>query len=90
MTTRISAYRARARSFLRTKTKHYIVMGLVALDVIVILADIFVALIACDLHLPKEGSWVQHTREGLHITATVFSGLFLVELVVAVWAFGVV
>ena len=64
-------------------------MGLVALDVMVILADVFVALIACDMHIPKEETWVQHTREGLHVTAAVFSGLFLVELVVTVWAFGV-
>ncbi|KAK4447912.1 hypothetical protein QBC34DRAFT_381751 [Podospora aff. communis PSN243] len=89
MATQISSYRARTRKFMRTKTKHYIIMAMVALDVAVILADIFVALIACDLHLPKEGNWVQHTREGLHITATVFSGLFLVELLIAVWAFGV-
>jgi hypothetical protein len=80
--------RANTRAFLTTRTKHYIVMGLVALDVVVILADVFVALIACDMHLPKEG-WVAKTREGLHITAAVFSSLFLVELLVTVWAYGI-
>ncbi|KAK0616281.1 hypothetical protein B0T14DRAFT_397812, partial [Immersiella caudata] len=89
MASKVSAFRTRTRSFLRTKTKHYIVMGLVAFDVMVILADVFVALIACDMHIPNEGTWVQHTREGLHVTAAVFSGLFLVELIVTVWAFGV-
>lgn len=79
--------RAQARAFLRSKTKHYIVMTLVALDVAAILADIFVALIACDMHLEKE-EWVHRVREGLHVTAAVFSGLFLGELVGCVWAEG--
>jgi len=86
----VTAYnhrREKTRAFLTTKTKHYIVMGLVALDVVAILADILVALIACDLHLDKEG-WVGETREGLHITASVFSSLFLMELLATVWAFG--
>lgn len=62
-------------------------MTLVALDVAAILADIFVALIACDMHLEKE-EWVHRVREGLHVTAAVFSGLFLGELVGCVWAEG--
>jgi hypothetical protein len=62
-------------------------MTLVALDVAAILADIFVALIACDMHLEKE-RWVGRVREGLHVTAAVFSGLFLGELGVSVWAEG--
>ena len=76
-----------ARALLASNAKHYVVMCLVALDVTAILADIFIALVACDLKLEGAG-WVTRTREGLHIFALVFSSLFLVELLVAVWAFG--
>jgi hypothetical protein len=59
----------------------------VALDVASIVADIFVALIACDLK--QEGAeWVAKTREGLHVFGTVVSSLFLVELAGMVWASG--
>ncbi|KAK5661680.1 hypothetical protein OQA88_9780 [Cercophora sp. LCS_1] len=76
-----------AESFLGSNTKHYIVLSLVVLDVGAILADIFIALVACDLHLEGE-EWVLRTREGLHIVTLVFSSLFLVELLVTVWAYG--
>jgi len=79
--------RRQVRALLSTNAKHYTVMGLVALDVGAILADLFVALVACDLHLEDE-EWVGRTREGLHIVALVFSSLFLAELLLTVWAFG--
>jgi len=63
------------------------VMGLVALDVSGILADIFIALIACDRHEQDE-PWVGDVRDGLRIASLVFSCLFLVELGGSVWAFG--
>ncbi|KAK3955036.1 hypothetical protein QBC32DRAFT_334469 [Pseudoneurospora amorphoporcata] len=78
---------AQARAFLSSKTKHYIVLALVAMDVASIVADIFVALIACDLE--QEGAeWVAETREGLHAFGMVVSSLFLVELAGMIWAFG--
>ncbi|KAB5554821.1 hypothetical protein GE09DRAFT_1122491 [Coniochaeta sp. 2T2.1] len=80
--------RHKAQAQLSTKKKHYMVMALVALDVGGILADIFVALIACDRH-EQEEPWVGDVRDGLRVASLVFSCLFLVELGVCVWAFGV-
>ncbi|KAB5539380.1 hypothetical protein GE09DRAFT_1138652 [Coniochaeta sp. 2T2.1] len=80
--------RRKAQAQLSSKKKHYMVMALVALDVGGILADIFVALIACDRHEQGE-AWVGDVREGLSIASLVFSCLFLVELGVCVWAFGI-
>lgn len=75
------------RVFLNSKKKHYMIMGLVAIDVVGILADIFVALISCDKH-EQEEDWVDDIRNPLQLTGLVISCLFLVELMVSVWAFG--
>ncbi len=80
-------YRRKAQAQLSTKKKHYMVMALVALDVSGILADIFVALIACDKHEQNE-KWVEDIRNGLKTASLVFSCLFLIELILTVWAFG--
>lgn len=79
--------RRRARDVLASKRKHYLIMGLVALDVIAVLGDVFIALVACDM---GEGSeeWVGEWREGLKLAGLVFSSLFLLELLICVWAFG--
>jgi hypothetical protein len=79
--------RSKAQALLSTRTKHYLVLGLVALDVCTILADLLVALVACDLD-QEEAPWVDKTREVLYPISLAFSGLFMVELVVTVWAFG--
>jgi len=80
-------YRREAQAQLSTKKKHYAVMALVALDVSGILADIFVALIACDKHEQDE-EWVADIRDGLKTASLVLSCMFLAELLVTVWAFG--
>lgn len=80
-------WRQRAREFLGSKTKHYIILGMVVLDVACILADIFVSLIACDLGKEDE-EWVERTGDILYVVGVVFNSLFLVELLVTVWAFG--
>jgi hypothetical protein len=79
--------RTRAKVFLASKSKHYAIMGLVSLDVLVLLTDIFVALIACDIG-QKDERWVEQTREGLHLAGLIFSGLFMLELLLCVWSFG--
>ncbi|KAK3402139.1 hypothetical protein B0T20DRAFT_476241 [Sordaria brevicollis] len=79
--------RVQAKSFLSSKTKHYVVLALVAVDMASIVADIFVGLVACDLN-QKGAKWVAETREGLHVFGTVVSSLFMVELAGMVWAFG--
>lgn len=87
MRTAHAEHRKKVQALLSSKQKHYIIMGLVALDVAGILADIFVALIACDKG-EQGDEWVEDVRDALKITGLVISCLFLVELGVTVWAFG--
>ena len=79
--------RDQAKVLLSSKTKHYVIMSLVALDVASILADILIALISCDMG-EQEEPWVEVTREALHLVGLIFSSMFLVELLLTVWAFG--
>jgi voltage-gated hydrogen channel 1 len=79
--------RAATQARLETRAKHYVVLALVSLDVAVLLADVFVALIACDLD-SRDAPWAARTQEGTKIAGLVFSCLFLAELLLAVWASG--
>lgn len=79
--------RSQAREYLSSKQNHYAIMGLVALDVAGILADIFVTLIACDTG-QRGADWANKTHDGFQLAGLVFSSLFLVELGLSVWAFG--
>ncbi|KAK3935902.1 hypothetical protein QBC46DRAFT_396431 [Diplogelasinospora grovesii] len=81
-------HRTQTKQFLASKTKHYIILGLVALDVAGILADIFIALISCDLGESEE-PWVESSRDALHVVGLIFSSLFLVELGLSIWAYGI-
>jgi hypothetical protein len=95
-----SAYarrRSQARALLSSRAKHYFVLALVALDVGAILADLFIALVACDLRGKPGGGeeegggdpeWAAQAREVLHALALAFSAAFVAELGVTVWAFG--
>ncbi|KAK4211098.1 ion transporter [Rhypophila decipiens] len=77
----------RTREVLESKPMHYVILGLVALDVTAILADIFITLIACDLG-KKDEEWIEWSEEILYFVGLVFSSLFLVELMASVWVFG--
>lgn len=79
--------RIRVRRYMSSKQNHYVVMGLVALDVAGILVDLFISLIACDTGQRNE-DWSNKTHEGFQIAGLVFSSLFMVELGLSVWAFG--
>lgn len=86
----ISAYtrhRHSCQHLLVSKQKHYLILALVALDVSCLLADIFIALIDCDERI-KNDDWVPDVREGLEHAGLVFSCMFLVELILCLWAFG--
>lgn len=88
--TAVRMYRKRQRQcqeLLLSKQKHYLILALVALDVSCLLADIFIALIDCDSRI-KNDAWVPEVREGLEHAGLVFSCLFLVELILCLWAFG--
>lgn len=86
----VSSYerrRGRCRDLLVSKQKHYLVLALVALDVSCLLADIFITLIDCDSRI-KNDAWVPTVHEALEEAGLVFSCLFLVELIMSLWAFG--
>ncbi|KAL7920544.1 hypothetical protein ACQKWADRAFT_298362 [Trichoderma austrokoningii] len=79
--------RRTSQRFLESRTKHFLVMGTVALDVAALLANIFIQLIACEMD-EKDEPWVEDVTEGLEIAGLVFSSLFLLELVACLFAFG--
>lgn len=76
----------RTRSFLASKTGHYLILALVSLDISSIFADFILQLFVCENRIPaKDGSSAQ---EALGIVSLVFSCLFMLELSVSIWAFG--
>ena len=62
-------------------------MGIVTLDVVALLANVFIQLIACELHQSDE-PWVEAVTSGLEVAALVFSSLFMIELGACLFAFG--
>ncbi|ETS74654.1 hypothetical protein PFICI_13138 [Pestalotiopsis fici W106-1] len=85
--TRYRRCRQAAQRALSSKFKHWFVLTLVVLDVAGILADICIALITCELDRENE-PWVHPTRESLKVLALTLSSLFLVELLLELWAHG--
>lgn len=86
----IHAYRTCRQSiktFLSSPAQHYTVLTLVSLDLAGIFADIIINLYQCD-EGDFAGPWWQDVRVGLGIAGLVFSCLFMVELIMSVWAFG--
>lgn len=86
-TSRYARRRTQARKYLSSKQNHYAIMGLVALDVLGILIDIFITLIACDTG-QRDEDWVNTVNDSFQLAGLVFSSLFLIELGLSVWAFG--
>ncbi|KAI9172379.1 Voltage-gated hydrogen channel [Paramyrothecium foliicola] len=79
--------RARGREALSSRHKHYTVMSLVAFDVAALLANVFIQLIACELHQLDE-PWVQRLTWYLEIAGLAFSTCFLFEVLACLFAFG--
>jgi hypothetical protein len=75
------------KAFLSSPAQHYTVLTLVSLDLLGIFADIIINLYQCDEGDFAGPKW-NDVREGLSIAGLVFSVLFMVELVMSVWAFG--
>lgn len=78
--------RTRTQRFLTSKTGHYAVLLLVSLDVSCIFADFIINLFVCDQKHPDR-RWGE-AQDALGVVSLVFSCLFMVELLAAVWAFG--
>ncbi|KAG0646004.1 hypothetical protein D0Z07_7763 [Hyphodiscus hymeniophilus] len=78
--------RQSVRDFLSSRAQHYTVLSLVSFDLLGIFADIIINLYQCD-EGNTDPKW-DEAREGLGIAGLVFSCLFMLELLLSVWAFG--
>ena len=86
----LSTTRHRTAHFLTSKSGHYSVLALVSLDVAGIFADFLISLHVCE-HGGEKGfdsvSW-ERVSSVLDAMSLVFSCLFMVELGLSLWAFG--
>ncbi|KAI0144068.1 hypothetical protein F4776DRAFT_661166 [Hypoxylon sp. NC0597] len=73
--------------FMNSRTKHWLILVLIILDVAGILSDIFIALITCEIGIEHD-EWVAPTRNALTIFSLSLSCVFLVELFLSVFADG--
>ncbi|KAH7326321.1 hypothetical protein B0I35DRAFT_466950 [Stachybotrys elegans] len=85
---KVEAYRAKGRDLLGSRTKHYVVMGVVAFDVAALLGNIFLQLISCEMH-QRDEPWVQQLTKALTSLGLVFSCVFMVELIACVFSYGI-
>ena len=74
------------KRFLSSRTHHYTILLLVSLDVSTIFTDIIISLFQCDSSHEIPGQ--DKAREVLGIVGLVFSSLFMLELIILIWAFG--
>ncbi|KAG8428529.1 hypothetical protein J3459_003843 [Metarhizium acridum] len=79
--------RRKGRVLLASRKKHFLVMFIVMLDVMALLANVFIQLIACEMHQSDE-EWVLQIKETLETAALVFSSLFMFELAACLFSFG--
>jgi voltage-gated hydrogen channel 1 len=79
-------YQQRTRSFLSSHAQHYTVLLFVALDLLGIFADIIINLYQCDF--PSSSPTWLSVRDGLGLAGLVFSCIFMLELLLNIWAFG--
>ena len=79
-------WRRRARKWLGSKYQHYLLISLIAIDVLCIFADIFISLYTCE-EGKNTSKKVHHrldkTQEALAIISLVFSCIFLTELLIS-------
>ncbi|PVH85330.1 hypothetical protein DL98DRAFT_568508 [Cadophora sp. DSE1049] len=76
----------KTKSFLSSRYQHYLVLSLVACDLLGIFADILIELYQCDF--PDASPRWNNVKNGLGIAGLVFSCLFMLELLLSVWVFG--
>jgi hypothetical protein len=83
---RVQRARLASKRFLTSKIAHYSILLMVSLDVSCIFGDIFISLFTCGKENPDRAWGV--AREVLGDISLVFSCLFMLELLVSVWAAG--
>jgi hypothetical protein len=81
-----SGCKTRVSDFLSSRAQHWTVLSLVSFDLLGIFADIIINLYQCD-EKDTRPVW-DDVRNGLGIAGLVFSCLFMLELILSVWAFG--
>ncbi|GAO15329.1 uncharacterized protein UV8b_04848 [Ustilaginoidea virens] len=84
---RLVRFQRKGRVLLSSQKKHSLIMLIVALDVVALLANVFVQLVACEMHRSDE-QWVKHLTGGLEVLGLVFSSLFMVELAACLFSYG--
>lgn len=86
----IPRWRRSARNFLAGQWGHYLVLGLVTVDVCCAFADFLIQLHVCELnhkYARVDRGW-GIAANVLGITSLVISCLFMVELLISVFSFG--
>jgi len=78
--------RLKVKAFLSSTAQHYTVLALVSFDLLGIFADIIINLYQCD-EKDTDPKW-DDARNALGIAGLVFSCMFMLELILSVWAFG--
>ncbi|KAJ6443352.1 hydrogen voltage-gated channel 1 [Purpureocillium lavendulum] len=84
---RVARWRRVGRRLLDSRRKHFLVMAVVTLDVAALLANVFIQLIACEMHQRRE-PWVLAVTDALETAGLVFSSLFMLELAACLFSFG--
>ncbi|KAF2142330.1 uncharacterized protein K452DRAFT_248962 [Aplosporella prunicola CBS 121167] len=82
----ITQSRRKTQHFLTSKFGHYAILSLVVLDVSCIIADFVIELFTCEKKGPNS-RW-NEALDALGWVSLVFSCLFMIELLAAIWAFG--
>lgn len=85
---RVRAYRAKGQQILSSRKKHFVIMSLVAIDVVALLANIFIKLIACEMHQDDDEPWLLVVLDVLEGIGLIISSIFMVELIACLFSFG--
>lgn len=87
----VKALVERSRRFCQAKLsspkKHYVIITLVVIDVLGIFTDIAISLVTCEMGT-EDKPWVKPTQRALGYLALSIASLFMVELMLCIWAFG--
>ncbi|KAI1081120.1 hypothetical protein F5B20DRAFT_72348 [Whalleya microplaca] len=79
--------RTKSKQFMNSRTKYWVILILIILDIAGILADILIALVTCELGIRYDG-WVTVTRSALTNFSLALSCIFMVELTLSLFADG--
>ena len=75
--------------WMKSRMQRYSLLVLIAVDILSIFADIFISLYMCEEGKDKgDHSSLERAQEALKLVALVFSCIFMAELLLTLWAFG--